>query len=510
MKRGEMIQLNKIKLPLFWKFAIAISVIVILFGTLNLLFIRYQIYRTFEAQIEKNGLSIAQITAVQLIDPILYNELAAINQVLLRAKSINNDIAYLMVLSADNHVIAFTMDAPPSNELIQANMVPDEAEWNIKIIHSMGKQKSVIRDFAIPILENRLGTVRIGFNEDVIHRQLAQTSRLFIFLVFGLLVLGIIAAFFLSYIISQPVKQMSHQVSKINLRSLESREYGISLKTNNPLLRLKNLFNMTDEIDVLGESFNAMLFRLNIAYIELERTRESMSQTEKLASVGTLAAGLGHEINNPLAGMRNCLRRISENPENIRQNKEYIEMMEEALDKISKVVEGLLDFSRKHEMNCSRINLIMPLENSIALLNFQLAKSKIKLVRNYPSEEVMLDGSANHLEQVFVNILLNSIESINERRLTGFDEEGLIVIDIRMVDNKISIEFTDNGIGLQDEKVPLIFDSFFTQKKVKQGTGLGLAVSQDIIKNHYGSISASNLVEGGFKITITLPLKIEI
>jgi signal transduction histidine kinase len=413
-----------------------------------------------------------------------------------------------MVLAPDNSIIAHTFNNKPPLSLVNANRVPERDSWGIKIIHSIDGEQPVIRDFALPILENRLGTLRIGFSEASINNQIKQTSRLFIILVFGLLALGILAAFFLSYIISEPVKKMSYQVSQINLRSLETRDYGINLKTGNPILRFKNIFRLTDEIDVLVNSFNSMLFRLNVAYMELEQTRESLSQTEKLASVGTLAAGLAHEINNPLAGMSNALRRIADKPENIRQNKEYLEMMSEAIERISNVVSGLLDFSRKHEMNCRRMDLVQHIENSIALLSFQLGQSHILVDKNFESEEIMIDGSPNHLEQVFVNVLLNSIDAINERRLNGFNGEGRISIDIFKVDKEIKITFTDNGIGLAKEKIPLMFDSFFTEKTVKQGTGLGLAVSKDIIKNHYGQISGRSINSEGFIIEIVLPDKI--
>lgn len=510
MKRKRYLTLGKVRLPLFWKFAIAISFTVILFGTLNLLFIRYQVYRTFEAQIERNGLSIASLTAQQLVDPILYNEIPEINKIITQTKGINEDISYLMIISPDGKIMAHTFQKSPPTALINANEVDEDYPSSIKIIHNLSHRDTVIRDIAYPILGKRLGTLRLGFSEKIIGQQLGQASRMFIFLVFGLLLFGIVAAFFLSYIIAKPVRNISYHVSKINLRSLEAREYNINPNTGNLLLKLKNLFNLTDEIDVLANSFNEMLFRLNTAYIELERTRESLSQTEKLASVGTLAAGLAHEINNPLAGMSNCLRRISEKPDNITQNMEYISMMNEAIAKIGTVVKGLLDFSRKHEMSISRINLINLLENSISLLNFQLRQSDIDLEKRYSEPEIMITGSANHLEQVFVNLLLNSIEAINERKLYEVNHKGRIVIEVRRSKNMVLIDFSDNGIGLPKEKISMMFEPFFTQKKVKQGTGLGLAVSLDIIRNHHGQLTGRNVPEGGFRISVSLPENLEL
>lgn len=121
MRTKRYFPLNKVRLPLFWKFAIGISFTVILFGTLNLLFIRYQVYRTFEAQIERSGLSIAAITAEELIDPMLYNEIAAVNKVLLQVKTVNPDIVYLLIVSPQNTIVASTFNKKPSQSLITAN-----------------------------------------------------------------------------------------------------------------------------------------------------------------------------------------------------------------------------------------------------------------------------------------------------------------------------------------------------------------------------------------------------
>jgi len=496
-------------IPLFWKFAIAVSSMVILFGSLNLLFIRYQVYLAFEAQIERQGVSIAKSVAEQVVEPILYNEIASVNRALLRTKAINTDIDYLIILSPNNSVLAHTLPTEPSQGLIDANKLSVTDSVSIKIIHSKSDNNKTIRDFTTPIMDGRLGFLRVGMSEETINRQLLQATRLFILLVFILLIMGVFAAFVLSYIITNPVKSISKQASLVNLKSLESKENSINLEYNNFLLKTKNLFNLQDEIDILGHTFREMIHRLNSAYIEIEKTRESLAQTEKMASVGTLAAGLAHEINNPLAGMKSCLRRISEKPDNIKQNKEYIEMMTEAIERISNVVEGLLNFSRKQELKYSKINIIKNIDNSVALIGFQLSQSRIKLIKEYESPVIQIDGSANHLEQVFVNAILNSIDAINERKLNEENVDGQIIIKVGRKNDYINIDFIDNGIGMPEEKIGQMFDPFFTLKKVKQGTGLGLAVCQNIIQSHYGQVNGTNMIGGGFKLSIILPMKIE-
>jgi two-component system NtrC family sensor kinase len=139
------------------------------------------------------------------------------------------------------------------------------------------------------------------------------------------------------------------------------------------------------------------------------------------------------------------------------------------------------------------------------LVNFQLDESKIKLVSYIEESNIELNASPNHLEQVFVNILLNSIDAINERKQNEPDLNGLITIRLAEGEDEINIKFTDNGIGIPPDKVASIFDPFFTHKKIKQGTGLGLAVSYNIINSHKGQINGWNIDSGGFAISITLP-----
>ncbi len=493
------------QLPLFWKFTIAITSMVLFFGSLNLLFIRNRVYKTFENQIEKLGISIAIGIAETAIDPLLFNDIAALNKLLIQAKSTNPDVEYIFLLSNTNEIIAHTFSNYLPREIINANNLPDSVLKSTVLIHDIFQRKRTIRDIATPIFDKRLGTVRVGLNEDAFSEEISKTTRLFLFMVFALLALGVALALIISFIISSPVKAISDRASRVNFDLLSTEDGITNPITNSYANRIKNLFNLTDEIDVLNSTFIQMLNRLRLAYAELKKTQESLSQTEKLASVGTLAAGLAHEINNPIAGVRSCLRRIAEKPENIKQNQEYIEMMKEAIGKIEVVVEGLLNFSRKQELTFVEMDVIKHIENSLALANFQLESSKITIEKSFEQTKILISGSPNHLEQVFVNIILNSIDAINEKRLSTPNHWGLIRINVKQNSTEVCISFTDNGIGMPDDKVASLFDPFFTLKKIRQGTGLGMAVSFNIIQNHLGQIAGKNAPKGGFIIIITLP-----
>jgi two-component system, NtrC family, sensor kinase len=497
-------KVKRIQLPLFWKFSIAIASTVILFGSLNLLFIRNQVYKTFENQIEKHGISIALSIAERAVEPILYDDLSALNKLLVQTKNVNGDVKYIFIIDNEKQLIAHTFSNYIPKGIIEVNHIAQGMVKNVLILESENKSENV-RDIAIPILDGQLGFVRVGMCEGAFLNEIRSITQLFLIMVFFFLLLGLIAALLLSYIITSPLKAISSYASKVDFNSI-NHEVKSKFDLNDELsVRLKNLFSLTDEIDILGVTFNDMISRLHTAYKELKNTQESLSQTEKMASVGTLTAGLAHEINNPLAGIRNCIRRIEDKPENIRQNAEYIAMMSEALEKIEKVVEGMLNFSRKQELLFTEADINVLFNNSLNLVNYQLQQSKITLTNLLGDEPVLVNASPNHLEQVFVNVLLNSIDAINERKQQEPNLIGSLTIKSKESNSGVTIEISDNGVGVPPDKVISIFDPFFTFKKIKQGTGLGLAVSYNIINSHNGTISGWNEPTGGFTITIYLP-----
>lgn len=320
------------------------------------------------------------------------------------------------------------------------------------------------------------------------------------------LIFGVMGAFLFSYVITYPLKKMRFTAENLNLKSLEVS--GNIFEKENSLvnfLNFKAIMNTEDEIDALTQKFNEMVKRLQKTYTELNEAQISLIQAEKMASLGTLSAGLAHEINNPIAGIKNCMRRIAEAPENIKQNIVYIELMEEAVLKIEKVVGGLLNFTRKPKFEFTDFNLVDVIENVLLLSSFQLEKSRITIVKNYDNNKKVGYGSQNHIEQVILNLVLNSIDAIDERKLENPILNGELLIGLNFENDKMIFEISDNGIGIAEENLKAIFDPFFTLKKIKQGTGLGLAVCYNIIKQHEGYIDAQINLTSGMTFKVYLP-----
>lgn len=492
-------------LSLFWKFTIAIVAIVALFGYTNLFFINNTIYSLFEKEINHYGVNNAKGIADNSISFILYDDIAGLDKMVSNKIKIDSSVAYIIVLDNNNKVLAHTFNDEVPQRLLHINNGSAALE-NIVKISEKNTPNNIIRDISVPILQGNLGKIRIGIYEEAFVKSIHSINNFFLLMVFLFLIFGVIGAFLFSYVITYPLKKMRDVAENLNLKDLSVTENTFE-KENSlvSFLNFKPVLNTVDEIDVLNKKFYEMVERLQKTYTELNEAQISLIQAEKMASLGTLSAGLAHEINNPIAGIKNCLRRISEAPENIKQNIVYIELMEEAVLKIEKVVGGLLNFTRKPVFKFAEFNLVDVIENVLLLSSFQLEKSRIAIVKNYNNHKKLGYGSQNHIEQVILNLVLNSIDAINEKKLEIPSLNGELIINLNFEEDMTILEFSDNGIGISEENIKAIFDPFFTLKKIKQGTGLGLTVCYNIIKQHKGRIEAQINVTGGMTFKVYLP-----
>ncbi len=474
--------MKSVNLPLFWKFAITMFVLVFIFGMINMFILWKSVYRSFENEIDKRSVVLSTIISEKAVDPIVYEDVVSLYNILNDMVRSDSSIAYIFITDQKGKVVAktFDTDVPPS--LLTANEIHD-GKYNIELLDAKNYKFHTIRDIAFPILGGHIGTVRMGLIEDSIRTEIKSATNSLLTMILLFLVIGLIGAFGFSYLITSPIHYISNQAQRVNFDTL-----NLDIKeTKYP--RYKRLLNFyfSDELDLLVAKFKEMLFRLKHNYTELQKTRNSFVQAEKMAAIGTLAAGIGHEINNPISGIKNCLIRISKQPDNLEQTANYIRLIQDATDKIENVTQHLLDFSRKQESVFTIIDVSETLNNSISLISYKAEKAHIKLMHNF-SNRINVVGSQNHLEQVFLNMLLNSIDAINEVKERNPEYQGVIKILLEKNHGKVLINIEDNGVGISNENQRKIFDPFYTSKEAGKGTGLGLYVSFNIIKEHNGEI----------------------
>ncbi len=228
-----------------------------------------------------------------------------------------------------------------------------------------------------------------------------------------------------------------------------------------------------------------------------------LAQTERLAAIGQLAAGIAHEINNPLGVIQCYANLISKNASTVQQNLDDIEVIVKHTQNCKTIVESLLNFARAGEPQFSDTDLHRCLDELISVLNRQMIKQGVIVERQYDQNMDVINVDESKIKQVFMNLILNSIQAMTHggiiKLATYFDFEQ----------NLVSIKIKDNGTGISSEHLDKVFEPFFTTKEPGKGTGLGLSVSYGIISQHDGEIAVSSQKDKGTEFKITLPIKNE-
>jgi signal transduction histidine kinase len=237
---------------------------------------------------------------------------------------------------------------------------------------------------------------------------------------------------------------------------------------------------------------------------ENENMQKQVFHSTKLASLGELAAGVAHEINNPLMILFGNIEMLDEHLSAKDVHDDFtastIERQLESVSRITNIVEGLRTYSRKDSNITTSVNINLAIESCVNLIRSIYTKQGIKININYKNPSPYTFGSFSKLQQVIMNLLANAKDAIRNTK------EPEINISTYTINDKAIILFEDNGEGIDSSIKDKIFDSFFTTKDVGKGTGLGLSISYAIIESMNGQISVQSTKDEGASFTITLPL----
>lgn len=310
-------------------------------------------------------------------------------------------------------------------------------------------------------------------------------------LIIGLLMFAI--AVFLARRISNPIRQMVLSANKFSQGDL-SKPVAVS---------------GSEEINILSAEFERMRQKLLESYSNLEdkieqRTKAlreaqfQISHQEKMASLGLLAAGVAHEIGNPLTGI-SSMAQIIKRRVNDKDIEEYVSTILSNIERISRIVRELVDFTRPSSYEATMVNANKVIESAVGIVRYDKRAKHIDLEQELDPDLPALFLVEDQLQQVFINILINAMDACPNNdaklRIRTFSENG-----------NVHMHFTDNGVGIKPEHQAKIFEPFFTTKKVGQGTGLGLSVSYGIIRNLNGKISVKSQPGTGSTFKIEIPI----
>ncbi len=303
------------------------------------------------------------------------------------------------------------------------------------------------------------------------------------------LIIVLIAAVFgvvVSRQITRPLERLSNAVKKIAKGDFD---VNIAIKSS-------------DEIGVLSNSFNNMAGELKERESSLKTAQEALVQSEKMAAVGTLSAGLAHEVKNPLSavlGYAQLSKRKLDQPEALLKN---LDIIENETKRCNEIISNLMQFSRQEKGEYEQISVNEVVNKSMAIVDHQLSLKNVRLESELADDIPQITGNANQLQQVLMNLMINAQHAIG-------DDGGTVTLATFVKDESLILTVSDTGPGMTPEVAAQIFQPFFTTKPAGQGTGLGLSVTYGIIKDHGGEISVERAATGGAKFVIELPLKAE-
>ena len=239
------------------------------------------------------------------------------------------------------------------------------------------------------------------------------------------------------------------------------------------------------------------------AHEELKNAQMKLIQTAKLESIGRLAAGLAHEVKNPLAVIQLGVDYLTSTTkaDTSRDAVETIREMADAVQRADTVVKGLLNFSRSEKLALVPMDLNSVIEESLVLVRHEFTKHNISLENNLAGGLPQVGLDQGKVKQVFINMFMNAIQAM------GSDGSLTVKTSIRPADESVMVQIEDTGSGIPEDKLDKLFEPFFTTKPVGSGTGLGLSVSKNIIELHGGTIKIENRTDvRGVAVTITFPI----
>jgi len=361
---------------------------------------------------------------------------------------------------------------------------------------------------AHPPTRNILGVLDVNLSLATTDQSLTDESRKFtIVSVLGCLLIVMATGTSLWRLIYRPINDLAiatHEVSAGNL------DYHIPKQSTDEFAALARLFNsMTDDMKAARDEIttwsHTLEQRVEEKTRELRDTQDRMIQTEKMASLGKLAAVVAHEINNPLAGiltyiklLRRMLRKGSSRL-NSDEADHHLEMMEAETVRVGNIVKNLLAFSRPSHAEIGDANVNAIIERSLQLVAHQMDLQSVECQAELAPDVPVIKADPSQVQQALLAIIINAVEAMPDGgRVTvasGYEPAA----------RRVTIRVSDTGRGIPEDSIPHLFEPFFTTKTEGKGVGLGLFVAYGIIRRHGGTVEVASKLHGGTTFTISLP-----
>lgn len=359
-----------------------------------------------------------------------------------------------------------------------------------------------------------VGAISINGSLIPIYQTIRQSEKIFIlYIIFDTLILTFVGFLLLSRLVVKPIDRL--------LKMTDAYKEGDPLpalpetEEQNEIGQLTNsLSNMLKRLDENKKELQAYIISLERANQKLQKAQDDLIGSEKLASVGRLAAGIAHEIGNPIGIVLGYVELLGKSDITQNDKKDFLQRIEHEITRISQTIRQLLDFSRPANGLKQEIHLHEILHSTVEMLDPQPSLAGVQFDLRLTAQQDSVLADPNQLQQVCLNIIINAGDALARQEQfykTGLEPAGefkkRLMITSGNQNDQVLLEFSDNGPGVLSEHLSHIFDPFYTTKEPGKGTGLGLAVCHQIITGLGGTIWAENNQAGeGLSIFIALPV----
>ena len=464
------------------------SLIAVTMALVTFLGVRHEEQSRYEA-IEARARSVTEALSIPVTDALMYQELGVVSETGL----IDNVITEMLARNRD--LLRYVIVADPSGKTTYSNQWellghPFPRALTRGAIGHMAPSETRRTSWNEPVVEIRTtlnvstrfwGTLAVGFSLQPITLEVqAVAARLILVALALMLGNSILTAIYVETLI-RPILSLHETMQRAGdgVASLRAEARG------------------RDEVGDLARAFNGMMGELETAREREGERLALLAHTEKMAAIGSLATGVAHEVNNPLAGILTCLEVVQANPNDGDLRRRYLDLVEDGIKRIGRTVTSLLDFSRPRPMQLEPTSLNDRLNHVVELVEYQLRSARVTVKLDLDPQGPTVVADRFQIEQVLLNLVLNAVQAMSSG--------GTLTLRSRQTAEATVLEVSDTGEGIPEENRKRIFDPFFTTREVGQGTGLGLSVTDAIVSAHGGRIEVESRAGEGSTFRVVLP-----
>ncbi len=431
--------------------------------------------------IVRRGRSLVEAMAIPVTDALMYEDLGLvlesglIENLIVEIQARNEDfMRYVVVTDPSGRVTHTNRWSLLGRDFDRALSPEDIGGIVVEEVADDGADRRVLEVRTTLNISSRFwGSLAVGFSMDPIDRRVGVVAR-------RSALMALLLMFSNSVLTALYVETLIRPILRLN-RTMKRAGRGD--------LTVRAPRRSSDEVGELTDEFNRMMDELEASREREEVQRTQLAHTEKMAAVGTLAAGVAHEVNNPLAGVLACIDNLRANPDDDEMRETYLELIRDGLQRIERTIRTLLDFSRRREIRPEPTSINHNLRHVVELVGYQLRKAGVQIEYDLDPGGAVVMADHFQMEQLFLNLVLNA--------LGAMPEGGRLTLRTRARNGEVVTEIRDTGVGIPPEIRDRIFDPFFTTREVGEGTGLGLSVSDSIVAAHDGRIEVVSEVGKG-------------